>query len=81
MEIDMTILTVSPAIRRSRRASVEFFLGSARAIGGLLSTVTRVLEAWRAKRQLEGMDPSMFKDIGVSCRNSDWLARNGRNDR
>lgn len=46
-----------------------------------MRTIRREVEVWLLKRRLLGADDSMFKDVGVSCGNVDWLVRNGRGDR
>ena len=46
-----------------------------------MRTIRREVEMWLAKRRLLGADDSMFKDVGVSSGNVDWLVRNGRGDR
>jgi TolB-like protein len=46
-----------------------------------MRTIRRELEVWLMKRRLLGADLSMFKDVGVSSGNVDWLVRNGRGDR
>jgi TolB-like protein len=46
-----------------------------------MRTIRRELEVWLVKRRLFGADDNMFKDVGVSSGNVDWLVRNGRGDR
>jgi TolB-like protein len=46
-----------------------------------MRTIRREVEVWLLKRRLLGADDSMFKDVGVSSGNVDWLVRNGRGDR
>jgi len=46
-----------------------------------MRTIRHEVEAWLVKRRLLGADDSMFKDVGVSSGNVDWLVRNGRADR
>ncbi len=46
-----------------------------------MRTVRREVEVWLLKRRLLGADDSMYKDVGVSSGNVDWLIRNGRGDR
>ncbi|WP_292427923.1 winged helix-turn-helix domain-containing protein [Mesorhizobium sp.] len=46
-----------------------------------IRTIRREVEVWLVKRRLLGADDSMFKDVGVSSGNVDWLVRNGRGDR
>lgn len=46
-----------------------------------MRTIRSQVEVWLARRRLLGADDSMFKDVGVSSGNVDWLVRNGRGDR
>ncbi|MDQ6436519.1 hypothetical protein RB623_20915 [Mesorhizobium sp. LHD-90] len=46
----------------------------------MLEGLAHSLRSWKAARQLGAYDYTLFKDIGVSRGNVDWLVRNGRQD-